>query len=727
MTGNVPPRRGGWVEPPPGWTPPPFESPPAPPPPAPPQNNDPWAKFNPQPAPAAQADPWAKFSPQPAPPQPMRITEAEPGEPHFWNRSQAGLEEVQKTGYRHPPGFFGWLGRNLNPSDAEQIDLARKRDPEKWAALYNENNRAEALEGATQRQMFQGVPILGAAVGSDATSRFMEQQHPGVTAANQIMGGLGATAPFAAAAPVAFGLRAPAALKNAWGPAQWLARAGIGGTTAAGTGAVDQAARQAAAPLTGQPAPNPTAVLDALGAPTTGSRVADAAVMGAAANTAGQGLGTLLGTVIAPQASHAARWLYNRGMNQMTMGQAAGGTANAVERGLTAIPFGGIGASREAALPSYNRAMENWVIRQLHPDLFKPQLTPQQVTDAVNQAGQNIANRTGQPYTPKTFQDIMADPRLGRQYRPLVTPRATEVPAGVAPGFDGRKFVRETIQKEYNDIAGKGQVQMNLPLQQSLAGLVNRARTSGNLSEVGAARFAKIIDNDVVGKFNNAAQNGSPLHGNAYSTIDTTLRETADAYRNGTGDERVLGRLIEQARSRLQDEFANQNPGLAARLSAADRAWGAYARMRTAGVQPTGEEGLITPSRLNQAAYQEDKSFGKTRFSEGDASMQDWAHYGAQVIGEPRGSDFEKLAVVGGLAAGVMEGHPAMLAVPAATQLAYSRPAQWAGTRYMMHAAPWIRGATDQTPGQMGLAYAMANARAQGMKEALGQPGENQQ
>jgi hypothetical protein len=537
----------------------------------------------------------------------------------------------------------------------------------------------------------KGVPILGGAMPQTKEMTQFEQEHPWGAAGLNMAGGMGAMAGAAALAPAALGLQTPGFLARAAPAMQNAARLGIGTTTAAGTGAADYQVRKNLAPETGQPVPQPSALMNKAGeyipgVKSTGNETADAALFGAGANVAGAAAGNLAGSVIAPQVRNAAQQLYNRGM-RMTGGQAVGGWPNRIEKGGEIVPFSGIAAERQSSLGSFNRVAENEALTPLN--------TPEAQAAGLHSQVPDRHPQTGQP---------------------------------IGPGYDGRTFVREELQRAY-DAAYQGAHMWQAPDTWWHAGRILRDyRSSGLFTGNTANRFAQIADGQVNQKFSQASHAGVPLQGDAISSIDTELRQQAENYRLRGGDDANLGRALEELRQHFHNEFQVYNPQSANLLNAADQGWGAYARLRTAGASTAkdGAEGLFTPEQLSQAAKAEDKSFSHVRFSEGNARMQPLARWGQQVLGEPKGGGAEGYALLGGLAGGVLEGHPGLLAAPMVSQALYSPPMQRALSHYLMGGQGWRQPAAEiaRTSGRMG-AFAVPPA-GYGMYNALGQTPQGQ-
>jgi hypothetical protein len=98
----------------------------------------------------------------------VRVSPVEPGEPAAWHRSKAELEEIEKTGVRHPSSIWGTIGRYLNPTEAEAIDQAKAAYGDDWLKVYNEQTKAQgmvvgALVKTTPEIEYLERPQLGAA------------------------------------------------------------------------------------------------------------------------------------------------------------------------------------------------------------------------------------------------------------------------------------------------------------------------------------------------------------------------------------------------------------------------------------------------------------------------------------------------------------------------------------------------------------------------------------
>jgi hypothetical protein len=540
------------------------------------------------------------------------------------------------------------------------------------------------LNLSTAATALQGVPVAGAAIPTTPEMARLQQQYPNTAAGTRMGAAMASTLPLAAMAPGAMGVTGNLGT-----------RLGMSALSGGAIGGADQAAREALAPATGQAPPQPSAALHGFGLPATGNEIANAALFGAGAGAAGTAAGAVGSGLVWPAVRNASQQLYNRGM-AMTGGQAAGGMAGRVERGMEMIPFGGVGAERAKSLSSYNRVLENEAMQGTR-DLYKTPVAPGSIVTHGNLVRQMFG----------------------------VEP---EIPVNVAPGYEGRQFVRENIQKLYNGAYASTQMTLPSSTRLNLAALTWNAKLRGTLSEQAQTRLAQILDGQVISRFDSAGNAGQPLRGGAINSMDTELRNLEEGYRAGGGDDAALGRTIGDARRILHNELINQNPNTATLLNAADRDWGAYARLRTAAAstKTEGVEGLVSPDQLNQAVFKEDKSFAKTKFGEGEARMQPLAQWGRQVLNAPHGTNAEGYALLGGLAGGVLEGHPALLGVPAALQALYTSPVQRGLSHYLMGGQSWRPQAAvvPQFAGRAG-AFVAPQAYMHPMQQALG--AQNQQ
>ena len=513
----------------------------------------------------------------------------------------------------------------------------------------------------------QGIPFAGAAIPETRGMAELKQQYPHAAAGSQLGAGLVGYGALGAALPGAMGLTGGLGMR--------ALMSGVGGGTAAAT---DQALREYAAPLTGQTPPNPSATLEALKLPSTGSHIADAAAIAAALGPVATGATSLANAVISPALSASAKLLASKGVN-MTVGQMLGGPVNKLESAATSIPFSGIGAERAKTLVSFNRAAENEALAPL----------------------------------------AIKDPVFEQQGIKATLNPEDKIP----PGFTGRQAVHQEISKAYDTVYKDAAMHGTEPLYASLEDLMGDAWKSGSVSEAGAKRFASIIDGQVVNKFDAAAQMGQPLRGQALSTIDTELRLQAEAFRRGGGDDYNVSRLLDQARTLVHNEFGVQNPEAMGRLNAADKAWAAYARLRSAGASTAvrGEEGLITPTQLEQAALRNDKSYARTKFTEGDALLQGLARAGREVIPSkvPDSGTAERAIVGTMLGGGAIFGHPGLLAAPVVSQALYATPAQRLLTLGISAGGPQ-REAVAEALRRSVSPVSLAAQRAAAMQQALG-------
>lgn len=568
--------------------------------------DDPWASFripSPQAArPVPATDPWAEFRAAPAAAAPAQETPAAPG---------GALPSYQKL-----TAVMTGAGRLLG----QLSPFAGAAGPASHLVSPPEPKAVQELSALGQ-EVHKGVPILGGRAYQTPEMTQFEQEHPGLTLGARVTGGIMGLAPGAAAAPVAFGIRAPQALAALPRAAQYLGRLGIGSATAGGVAGADQAVREAVAPQTGQEVLPGNAIMQALGMPSTGLSPVDAAITGAALNAAATPALSGAAAVLSPPIKATARMLANAGV-RLSPGQMFGGWAKTTEELGAALPYSGLNKVTREAMPSFNRAAENMALEQGNIPEFRGHL-------------------------------------------------ATEVPHDVESGFQGRQFVHNQVGRAF-DIAlegapGETPPQVLFNQRQTIMDLAQIWRNMPDIKEETVGRLGDILDRQVFSRmtpvwgaqaYNPATGLGGGLHvmdGRGASNAMKELKDTATRAMKKGGDDYDLGDALMQTRDYIMNHMIAQNPVAQARLEAAKAMHAHYAELRAAGARTGagGMEGQFTPEQLAQGASSADISIKKAATSEGRTLYGGFARAGKDVgISEPKEiptmAKLEALGIMGG-------------------------------------------------------------------------------
>jgi hypothetical protein len=333
------------------------------------------------------------------------------------------------------------------------------------------------------------------------------------------------------------------------------------------------------------------------------------------------------------------------------------------------------------------------------------------------------ANEPGMPgqSAPKPW-DWQDKGNIGRETPDYVAARGGELPGDAAevaayaartgditPGFQGRQFVRQQVQKAY-DIALNG-----APGETPPALLANaqelRAKTA-NIDIEGVKpetrqQYRDIMDRYIFSRFrtiNSGAPDSTitrqvidgPSLANGFQEID----KIAAAARRRGGDGHDLASALLDAKQSLTKSLTSQDPVAAARLKAANEAWSHYAELRAAGRNAASEKnGQFVPAELSSGAIAADKSVNKIISSEGRTRYGEFARAGMDVGVEKTKppSNLEQLGAAGvTLATGALA-NPWVPLVAYPTAWTYSSPWVQALARgYLQHGAPMARTAISQ-------------------------------
>lgn len=255
-----------------------------------------------------------------------------------------------------------------------------------------------------------------------------------------------------------------------------------------------------------------------------------------------------------------------------------------------------------------------------------------------------------------------------------LTPVGEKLPKGLQ-GREAVDYVGSTLGAKYDALLPKLATQADEPFIQqtnSLRALVQ----NGNMGEAEAAQFGKILQNQVLGKF----QGQSSVTGETVKQIDGELGRLSGNYmRDPSADKRQLGEAIGELQNSLRDLMARSNPEYAKELTKINTGYANFKRIQRAAAGVGAEDGIFSPAQLQNAVKAMDRSKDKGAFARGDALMQDLSDPAKKALGAsvPDSGTPYRLATTLGASggAGAMLGLPAALGMLTAP-VAYSRPGQ---------------------------------------------------
>lgn len=340
-------------------------------------------------------------------------------------------------------------------------------------------------------------------------------------------------------------------------------------------------------------------------------------LVSAGAGGAGQAGINSLARVIRPNTSPQITALMNEGITP-TPGQILGGSFKRAEDGLTSVPIIGdsIKAGQRRAAADLNTAAMNRALAPVGQKLPK-----------------GLQGREAVDYVGTT---------LGAKYDALLPKLATRADDAFA-----------------QDV-------------QSLRALVD----NGNMGEAEAKQFSKILQNQVLGKF----QGQGAVTGETVKSIDGELGRVASKYMSDpSADKRQLGEAIVELQSSLRSLIQRTNPEYAKELKAINTGYANFKRVQRAAAGLGAEDGIFSPAQLQNAVKALDRSKDKGQFAKGNALMQDLSEAGKSALGASvpdSGTPYRMAATLGASGgAGALLGMPAALGMLTAP-VAYSRLGQ---------------------------------------------------
>lgn len=388
-------------------------------------------------------------------------------------------------------------------------------------------------------------------------------------------------------------------------------------------------------------------------------------VKGFAGGATGAGLIHGGSQVVGPWATEAAQRLLNEGV-PLSPGQVTGGFPQWMESMAGSIPFTGAMTRRAGAIGN----------------------------EGMNRA---VLNRSIQP-----VEDIL------NAQNPQITPRGSlQIGGNVRTGHDAFNHAEDVLNQTYQAVLPHTQLDISHP---QLTNDVNAtlADAQANLEPNVMARLDSIVQRNLftrlasAGAANQANPGGNVVPGENIQQIQSSLRSLVRQFSgDGNADNRQMAYYLRGIVNHMDDEVARQNPGVAPLLQAANHGYAALTIARNASTRAGNREGVFTPSALQAAIRNADRSVDHVSSARGTAMLQDLGDAAKSTIRDfPNSGTPERTAFMhmlgglegGGYGAGYALAGPGALA-PLAIGPALYNPASKAAFRTLAAGAPETRNA----------------------------------
>jgi hypothetical protein len=291
--------------------------------------------------------------------------------------------------------------------------------------------------------------------------------------------------------------------------------------------------------------------------------------------------------VLKPLTSKAEQTMIDLGV-QLSPGQAMGGKFNTLEQYAQVLPLVGkyITSAREKSLFDFNKAILNRPLKKL----------------------------------------------------------GTELPEDVV-GVDANKFVKETIDKAYDDLLPNLKFNLDKPTLNQVNGLL---RSNPLPSDDQNKILTNVIKKQVLSKL---PQDGSAVEGKLYNGIQSDLKKEVIKYKtSSTAADRDIGEQLEVVSNILDDKLRAQNPEYSSQLRKVKSAYADFTLINQAANATNADNGVFTPEMYKKAVRDSSRKVSKTLFSTGKAQGQDIANAAEEILGKKQNVGQEARAAI--LAAG---------------------------------------------------------------------------
>jgi len=282
----------------------------------------------------------------------------------------------------------------------------------------------------------------------------------------------------------------------------------------------------------------------------------------------GYGLDKTLGAVVSPALSDAARRMKDMGVT-LTPGQMFGGLTETVENAVAKLPIIG----------STARAAQDRSVNEFN-------------TGVINSALSKIDE---------------------------------SLPKGVS-GFDAVEYLYKKADEAFDNVKPKVELGNTLNLYTGLRDIANNFKTSNE----GHVKFIKdFIKDNIQDKLSKGA-----ISGEDFKKLDSDLGKKLVNYAGKGGADADLADAIGSVQRLIRSELRPIDPtDTAAKkaLDAANSVWADKSRIQRAASYLSADDGVFTPSQLNQAVKAE--STGNSQFATGNARMQGMSRDALNTIG----------------------------------------------------------------------------------------------
>lgn len=295
------------------------------------------------------------------------------------------------------------------------------------------------------------------------------------------------------------------------------------------------------------------------------------ALVGSIGGSIGTSITSGIGRMLAPQTNAAIKALRDENV-PVTVGQALGGFPKKMEESARSIPL--IGDSISAA---HRRGVEG-----------------------LNRA---TANRA-------------------------LAPIMGELPDNVKVGHEAVEYVSNQLSDAYDAVLPHMRGQLDDTLLDDIGGLTEMA---GTFPKAKQEQFARIIDEEVIGKFTDYGK----ASGETIKSIESSLGRIAKDYmKDQDYDVRKVGEAVKETQAALRAMITRHNPQHAEVLQRINDGYSQYKVFENAAGRVGADEGMFTPAQLKAAVRFKDYTKDKAGFAKGQALLEDLADAGKSGIAQ---------------------------------------------------------------------------------------------
>lgn len=197
-------------------------------------------------------------------------------------------------------------------------------------------------------------------------------------------------------------------------------------------------------------------------------------------------------------------------------------------------------------------------------------------------------------------------------------PIGKSLPKNVNLGRDAIGYAEAELGKAYDDLLPKLTGKVDDEFIDDIAGIKDLVAVNDIMYAPEKAKFL-----DILGNIEKRISPNKGILGNAIKELESEIGDKASKFSRGTIQEQDLAGALLEVQDSLRSMVARSNPQYSKELASINKGWANFKRVQRAAAMVGSDQGVFTPSQLQNAVKALDRSKDKSAFAQGSALMQD--------------------------------------------------------------------------------------------------------